>query len=234
MTKDVNDAPPLVELIRVDKIYPPDVAALRDISLQVFPGEIVYLTGRSGAGKTSLLNLICCQEKPSKGLIRIRGRDISLLTPRGIQRMRQKIGVAWQDFKLLENLTAAQNIAMAMEVTYAPPEAIGNRIAELLTTLQLMDKRNKPVGELSRGEQQRVALARAAANGPALLLADEPTGNLDAAATELVVALFQKINRENGSTIIVATHDESLYRETDCRVVDICNGQLSDHVRRTP
>jgi len=234
MTKDVNDDTPLVELINVDKMYPPDVAALRDISLQVFPGEIVYLTGRSGAGKTSLLNLICCQEKPSRGLIRIRGRDISLLTPRGVQRMRQKIGVAWQDFKLLENLTAAQNIAMAMEVAYIPQETIERRIAELLATLQLLDKLNKPTGELSRGEQQRVALARAAANGPALLLADEPTGNLDAAATELVVALFQKINRENGTTIIVATHDESLYRETNCRVVDICNGQLSDHIQHAP
>lgn len=234
MTKDASNDIPLVELVKVDKGYPPDAAALRDISLRVFPGEIVCITGRSGAGKTTLLNLICCQEKPSKGLIKIRGRDISLLTRRGVQRMRQKIGVAWQDFKLLENLTVAQNIAMAMEVAYAPAEAIRKRISELLCALRIMDKHDKPVGELSRGEQQRVALARAAANGPALLLADEPSGNLDTAATELVLDLFKRLNKENGTTIIVATHDEALYRDEEFRVVDLCNGQLSEHVWHTP
>lgn len=234
MRKDANSDTLLVELIKVEKVYPPDVVALQDISLSIFEKEIVFLTGRSGAGKTTLLNLICCLEKPSSGLIKIRGRDISQLTTRGVQRMRQKIGVAWQDFKLLEGQTVAENIAMAMEVTYTPKETITQRITELLVSLELMDKRNKPIAELSRGEQQRVALARAAANAPALLLADEPTGNLDATTTELVLNLFRQINREKGTTIIIATHDAALYQEAECRVVDLCNGKLSDHVWNAP
>ncbi|MGV1099446.1 cell division ATP-binding protein FtsE [Thiovibrio sp. JS02] len=234
MQKDASTSPPLIELVKVTKIYPPDVVALEDVSLQVFKGEILFLTGRSGAGKSTLLKLICCLETPSKGLIEVGGRDLSRIKPPGIQRMRQKIGVAYQDFKLLDKQTVAQNIAMAMEVTYAGKKLITERIDELLTMLNLIDKRDKLAGELSRGEQQRVALARAAANKPALLLADEPTGNLDPAATALVIKLVKRLNEENGSTIVIATHDESIYEETDHRVMDLCNGRISMHTCRKP
>jgi len=232
MQKNVNTSAPLVELVKVTKVYPPDVVALEEVSLQIFKGEILFLTGRSGAGKSTLLKMICCLDTPTKGLIEVGGRDLSRIKPAGIQRMRQKIGVAYQDFKLLEKQTVAQNIGLAMEVTYAAKKAIRERVDYLLSMLKLTEKRDKLAGELSRGEQQRVALARAAANAPALLLADEPTGNLDQKATELVINLIKHLNKESGSTIVIATHDESIYSETNHRVMDLCNGRISTHIAR--
>ena len=234
MPKDAITNEPLIEMVNVTKIYPPDVAALQDISLRIYKGEILFLTGMSGAGKTTLIKLACCLETPTSGRIDVAGRDLSLISPAGIQRMRQKIGVAYQDFRLLDKQTVFQNISMAMEVTYASTKAIRERVEELLTMLNLSDKRDKLTGDLSRGEQQRVALARAAANRPSLLLADEPTGNLDLTTTKLVINLFRHLNEEHGSTIVVATHDESIYAETEHRVVALSNGHLSDHPRRTP
>jgi cell division transport system ATP-binding protein len=232
MPISTTDSKPLIELVKVSKVYPPDVLALEDVSLKVLRGEILFLTGMSGAGKTTLLKLICCLETPTKGLIEVAGRDLSRIKSAGIQRMRQKIGVAYQDFKLLDKLTVMQNIAMAMEVTYKSKGEIRKRIMELLDMLNLTDKVNKLAGELSRGEQQRVALARAAANSPAVLLADEPTGNLDPAATDLVVNLFRQLN-ETGSTIVIATHDETIYEETDYRVMDLHYGHISTHTGKT-
>lgn len=217
----------LVELVDVTKIYPPDVVALEDVSLRIYKGEILFLTGMSGAGKTTLIKLICCLETPTRGRIEVAGRDLSLISRAGIQRMRQKIGVVYQDFRLLEKQSVFQNIAMAMEVSYANQKAIRARVEELLTLVNLTDKINKPAGELSRGEQQRVALARAAANSPSMLLADEPTGNLDPVSAELVLSLFRLLNKENNSTIVVATHDESIYAKTEHRVLALSNGQLS-------
>jgi len=234
MPLNVDTHNPLVELLKVTKIYPPDVIAAEDVSLRVNEGEIVFLTGMSGAGKTTLLKMICCIEAPSRGVIEVAGRDITKLSRAGIQRMRQKIGVAYQDFRLLEKQTVKQNIAMAMEVTYAGTRKINARVDELLAMLNLSDKRDKPAGELSRGEQQRVTLARAAANAPALILADEPTGNLDPATTTLVVNFFRHLNEENGSTIIVATHDESIYANTDYRVLTMFAGRLYDYSEDEP
>ena len=234
MPKDASTNEPLIEMVNVTKIYPPDVAALQDISLRIYKGEILFLTGMSGAGKTTLIKLICRLETPTRGLIEVAGRDLAKISTAGVQRMRQKIGVAYQDFRLLDRQTVLQNIAMAMEVTYASTKAIRTRVEELLALLNLSDKRDKLAGDLSRGEQQRVALARAAANGPSLLLADEPTGNLDPAATELVINLFRHLNEKNGSTIVVATHDASIYAETEHRVMTLSNGQLSAHPNRSP
>lgn len=225
MTLNFSNNRPVVEMAKVTKVYPPDVVALQDVSLTVNRGEIVFLTGMSGAGKTTLLKLIYRLEIPTKGLIEIAGRDLSKVKPSGIQRMRQKIGVAYQDFKLLPKLTVMQNISMAMEVTYQKPSAIRHRVMELLDILNLANKHNKPAGKLSRGEQQRVTLARATANSPPLLLADEPTGNLDSKATELVTNLFQHLN-ETGTTIIIATHDESIYSDTQHRQLDLNHGQF--------
>ncbi len=220
-----SDDKPIVELIRVTKVYPPDVTALHNISLKVNRGEILFLTGSSGAGKTTLLKLLCSLESPTKGLVEVGGQDLTRINAAGIQRMRQKIGVAYQEFRLLHNQTVMQNIAMAMEVTYQSGIVIRRRVRELLNMLGLADKMHKLVGELSRGEQQRVALARAAANSPPLLLVDEPTGNLDAAASAMVVNLFYNLN-ETGSTIIVATHDEAIYRDTDHRVITLKSGEI--------
>jgi len=227
MTPDFDDSDkPMVELVKVTKVYPPDVVALQDVSATVDKGEMVFLTGMSGAGKTTMLKLICRLEAPTSGVVEVSGRDLSHVSSGGLQQMRQKIGVAYQDFKLLPKLTAMENIAMAMEVAYQKPSVIRERVMELLEVLGLAGKYNKPAGKLSRGEQQRVSIARAAANAPPLLLADEPTGNLDPASSQLVMELFKKLNGE-GTTIIIATHDQCIYRDPDYRHLDLQNGLLS-------
>ncbi len=216
----------MVELARVSKVYPPDVTAIEDISLSVPKGEMFFLTGRSGAGKTTLLKLICGVEKPNKGLVEINGIDLSKIKPGQVPSLRQQIGMAYQDFKLLADRTVARNIDMAMEVCYMNTKAIRQRTRELLQKLQLEHKHDSLADNLSRGEQQRVAIARAVANSPTLILADEPTGNLDPATTELVLDLFEEQNRK-GATIIIATHDHSIYRNTSHQVVELSAGHFS-------
>lgn len=221
-----DDNPILVEVVKVTKIYPPDVVALRNVSLSARKGELIFLTGPSGAGKTTLLKLLCRQEVPTKGLIDIGGSELSTLSSGDIQKLRQNIGVAYQDFKLLPKLSVFQNIAMPLEVQFRNPREIRTRVTELLAKLGLGEKINKPAGKLSRGEQQRVAIARAAANTPRLLLADEPTGNLDAVSTRLVMDLFLELNN-SGSTIIIATHDEAIYQGTAYRKFELQQGELA-------
>ncbi len=217
--------PTIVELIKVSKNYPPDVIALADVSLTVETGEMFFLIGKSGAGKTTLLKLICNMETPSNGLIEVAGQNIHRLKGKKLARLRQKIGVAYQDFKLLTDRTVAENIAISMEVSYKKPPVISKRVKDLLAQLELSDKHDAITGELSRGEQQRVTLARAVANSPTLILVDEPTGNLDAATTEKVMNLLNKC-KSSGATIIIATHDDSLYRHTDHRIMELCRGKI--------
>ncbi len=217
--------PIMIEMIKVTKNYPPDVKALADISLTVTTGELFFLIGMSGAGKTTLLKLICNMETPSNGLIEVAGQNIHQLKGKKLARLRQKIGVAYQDFKLLTDRTVAENVAISMEVSYKKPPVIVKRVKDLLAQLQLSDKHDTITGELSRGEQQRVALARAVANSPALILVDEPTGNLDAATTEKVMTVLKKYNK-SGATIIIATHDESIYRQATHRIVELRKGRI--------
>lgn len=215
----------MIEAIKVSKSYPPDVHALRDISISVATGEMFFLTGMSGAGKTTLLKLICSQEAPSKGLIEVDGNNIHKLKGKKLAMIRQKIGVAYQDFKLLTDRTVAENIAIAMEVSYKKPQFIRERVRDLLARLLLTDKHDTITEELSRGEQQRVTLARSVANSPALILVDEPTGNLDASTTEKVMNLLTRINH-GGATIVIATHDESIYRNTSHRIMELRDGRV--------
>lgn len=217
----------MVELVKVSKVYPPDIMALQDISLSVKRGEMIFLTGMSGAGKTTLLKLICSLETSDKGLVEVAGHDLNRIKPVVLQRLRQKIGVAYQDFRLLPLQSVYQNIAMAMEVSYLPPATIRKRVESLLEQLGIADKRDKLAGKISRGEQQRVAIARAAANAPTLLLADEPTGNLDATITKLVVGLLESLNQA-GTTMIIATHDQSIYRQTNHRVINLEHGRFTE------
>lgn len=215
----------MIEMIKVSKQYPPDVVALKDISLSIASGEMFFVIGMSGAGKTTLLKLLCSMELASNGLIEIGGQAIHQLRGHRLARLRQKIGVAYQDFKLLTNRTTAENIAISMEVSYKKPAMIRKRVRDLLDQLDLADKHDTITGELSRGEQQRVTLARAIANSPTMILVDEPTGNLDATTTGRVMQLLTKCNKA-GATIVIATHDDSIYRHTSHRVMELRKGRL--------
>jgi cell division transport system ATP-binding protein len=229
MTTPSSENNKIVDIVKVTKIYPPDVMALRNISLSAFKGELIFLTGPSGAGKTTLLKLLTCIERPTKGLIEIGGNDIAKLNSKAVQKLRQRIGVAYQDFRLLPKQTVFQNIAMAMEVRFKSPKEIKQRVDDLLEMLSIPDKKNNLSGKLSRGEQQRVAIARAAANAPPLILADEPTGNLDEEATEKVMTLFRQLNKQ-GSTIIIATHDASIIKNThtEHRLLHLKHGHITE------
>lgn len=216
---------PMIEMIKVSKKYPPDVIALQEVSLSIAAGEMFFVIGMSGAGKTTLLKLLCSMELPSNGLIEIGGKPINQLKGHNLARLRQKIGVAYQDFKLLNDRTAAENIAISMEVSYKKPELISKRVKDLLEQLDLSDKHNTITAELSRGEQQRVTLARAIANSPTMILVDEPTGNLDATTTSRVMDLLHRCNK-GGATVVIATHDDSIYRHTAHRVMELHKGRL--------
>jgi cell division transport system ATP-binding protein len=216
---------PMIEMIKVSKKYPPDVIALQEVSLSIAAGEMFFVIGMSGAGKTTLLKLLCSMELPSNGLIEIGGQPINQLKGHKLARLRQKIGVAYQDFKLLNDRTAAENIAISMEVSYKKPELIKKRVRDLLEQLDLSDKHDTITAELSRGEQQRVTLARAIANSPTMILVDEPTGNLDATTTSRVMDLLHRCNK-GGATVVIATHDDSIYRHTTHRVMELHKGRL--------
>ena len=216
-----------VELIKVGKSYPPDVKALDEVSLSIGAGEMLFLTGRSGAGKTTLLRMLCRIETPDRGLVEIDGADLERLTNNDLQQLRRRIGMAYQDFKLLPERSVARNIGMALEVCYRKKSFIRARTRQLLKRLGLSDKSRARAGDLSRGEQQRVALARALANDPDLILADEPTGNLDAETTRLVMDLFHE-HHDRGATILIATHDPSIFADSGHRVIELVEGRLRE------
>lgn len=232
MSQETTPPDVIIDLIKVSKVYPPDVHAISDISLTVDRGEIVFLTGMSGAGKTTLLRLISRMEKPTKGMVDVAGFDIAKLPQRNIHLLRRKIGMAYQDFKLLPNRTVADNIAIAMEVVYHTKSFIEKRTRDLLDQLDLVRKYGTRTEELSRGEQQRVSIARAVANSPEIVLADEPTGNLDAETTGRVVNLFHQLHRQ-GTTILIATHDKSLYQHTTSRVIELRYGRIRSSLPET-
>lgn len=220
-----SESTTMVELIKVSKSYPPDVNALVNLSLTIERGEMFFVIGMSGAGKTTLLKLISTMEPATNGLIEITGTPVHRLKGTKLARLRQKIGVAYQDFKLLLNRTAAENIAISMEVSYKKPQYIRDRVKSLLDQVGLADKHDMITGELSRGEQQRVTLARAVANSPSIILVDEPTGNLDAVTTERVMKLLDNCKKA-GATIVIATHDDSIYRNTNCRILELSKGRM--------
>lgn len=215
----------IIDLAKVSKIYPPDVQALNDVSLSVKRGEIVFLIGKSGAGKSTLLRLLSRMERQTKGVVEVDDYDLGNINRTNLQKLRRNIGFAYQDFKLLAHKTVAQNIAVAMEVSYTRSSVIRMRTKKLLKQLGLEDKYDTPVCELSGGEQQRVSIARAVSNNPRLIIADEPTGNLDSETTSMVMDLLREHN-EKGATLIIATHDESIYRNTSHRVIELKEGRI--------
>ena len=215
----------MVELIKVSKTYHPHIQALSDVSISIRSGEMVFITGRSGAGKTTFLKLLCKMELPTRGLVEIDGLDIRKMRGKRLSYLRQQIGVAYQDFKLLHDRTVAENISIAMEVSYRKPQIIRKRVKALLEELDLSDKHNSMTGDLSRGEQQRVTLARAVANSPKLILVDEPTGNLDATTTSRVMEMLVGLNN-SGATVLIATHDHTIYRDVEHRLLELRGGQM--------
>lgn len=217
----------MIQLFHVSKIYPPNTAALKDLNLQIAKGELVFLAGPSGAGKTTLLKLLFREEEPSKGQIIIHGKDVTKLNSRGVARLRQQIGLVFQEFKFLPHMTAIDNVALAALVTGVPRQESYTKAYQLLRELGLREKYDAKPPALSGGEQQRVAIARALMNDPMVVLADEPTGNLDANLAEETMRLFRKI-RERGTTIIIASHDLDLSQRYGTRVISLQEGYLVD------
>lgn len=217
----------MIQLFHVSKIYSPNTAALKDINLQIAKGELVFLAGPSGAGKTTLLKLLFREEEPSKGQIIIHGKDVTKLNSRGVARLRQQIGLVFQEFKFLPHMTALDNVALAALVTGVPRRESYSKAYHLLHELGLQEKYDAKPPALSGGEQQRVAIARALMNDPMVVLADEPTGNLDANLADETMRLFRKI-RERGTTIIIASHDLDLSQRYGTRVISLQEGYLID------
>ncbi len=215
----------MIRLFRVSKIYPPNYPALIDIHLEIEKGEFVFLSGPSGAGKTTLLKLLFRGEEATDGQIVVNGRNVGRLGAGEVARLRQEIGLVFQEFKLLPAMTVLDNVALAAEVVGTPARASRKKAFNLLVELGLKDKHDAKPAMLSGGEQQRVAIARALVNDPLLVLADEPTGNLDPEVAEETMHLFARIH-ERGATIVIATHDAGLLQRFPYRVITLQRGGL--------
>lgn len=215
----------MIRMRRVTKIYKGNVYALEDVTLDVEKGEFVFLVGPSGSGKTTLIKLLIKEEEPTSGQIYIADTNINQLRKWKVPYLRRKIGCVFQDFKLLPHKTVFQNVAYAMEVTGKSRRLIEQQVPEVLKLVGLGHKLDAFPDELSGGEQQRVAIARAFINRPPILLADEPTGNVDPSLGEGIVRLLEKIN-STGTTVIVATHDKNIVNAFRKRVIALENGRI--------
>jgi cell division transport system ATP-binding protein len=215
----------MIQMFGVDKIYGHDIVALQGVSLEIERGEFVFLTGPSGAGKTTLLQLIMCAERPTRGQLLVNQRNVTRMSRSQIPRLRRNIGFVFQDFKLLDRLDVYENVAFAMRVTAVRESEIRKRVSHALRSVQLEDKMRSNPLKLSGGERQRVAIARALVHGPKLLLADEPTGNLDPDLTVDILNLFLRINAL-GTTVVLATHDRSIIDRFHQRVIALDRGMI--------
>ena len=215
----------MIRFANVYKAYPNGALALKDVTFHVSKGEFVFLTGHSGAGKSTIMKLLFAEQRPSQGDVKVSGYSVPALRANEIPRLRRRLGVVFQDFRLLEDRSAAENVAFALEVTGARSDTIPARVMRVLTQVGLAAKSRAYPRELSGGEQQRVAIARALVNDPAILLADEPTGNLDERATRGVFQLLREINA-GGTVVVMATHDLDLVRQTQYRTLELRDGQV--------
>lgn len=215
----------MIQLFHVYKSYGQDSPALVDINLDVSKGDFVFLAGGSGAGKSTLLKLIFAAERPSRGQLLVNGRNVARLQKREIPHLRRTVGVVFQDFKLLPRRTVEENVAVTLEVLGMPKRDIRSRVYHVLKQVGLAHKLHALPTTLSGGEQQRVAIARALVNEPQVLLADEPTGNLDSERAAEIVSLLELAN-SRGTTLIVATHDRKLLENSGKRVITLTQGRL--------
>ena len=209
----------------VTKIFEPDIVALEDIYLQISKGEFVYLVGETGSGKTTLMRCVMRDVIPTRGHISAGGRVLRKINRFNLALFRRDIGVVFQDFMLLPNLTAFENVAFVLEVMGLPPKEIADKVTDVLKSVGIWRRRNLYPPQLSGGEQQRLTIARAIVNTPALLLADEPTGNLDNNTAEEIMQLLLEINAA-GTTVLMATHNDYLVNTYRQRVVEIHRGRI--------
>ncbi len=222
-------------MIKFEKAYKQyekkDKFALEDINLYINKGDFVFLVGSSGAGKSTFIRLLLREQQLSRGRLTINGSDVSKLTPRTIPKYRRNIGVVFQDFKLLSNKTVYENVAFAMEVTHQKKKDIRRKVPVALSLVGLSHKAKSYPSQLSGGEQQRVGIARAIINNPLILIADEPTGNLDPYNADEIMKLLQDINRR-GTTVIVATHAKEIVDKLQKRVITLEEGRILSDVQR--
>lgn len=217
----------MIRLSHVTKIYPNGVKALDDVSFTIGKGEFVFIVGDSGSGKTSIIKSIMREIEVTSGSILIEGVDITQIKKRNIPKLRRNLGVVFQDFRLLNDRSVYQNIAFVLEITGKPSHRIRKIVPSLLARVGLKDKAKMKPQELSGGEQQRTALARALANNPPILIADEPTGNLDPKRSWEIIKLLQDINLY-GTTVVVVTHDKEIVDALKKRVITLRRGQIVD------
>ena len=214
-----------IEMFNVSKQYKNGVTALNDISINIENGEFVYVVGHSGAGKSSFLKLIYCEEKATAGQVIVAGDDLTKLKAKKLPYFRRKVGTVFQDYKLLPQKTVYENIAYAMQIIGKKNREIKKRVSEVLELVGLRHKANSFPNQLSGGEQQRVAIARAIVNSPEILVADEPTGNLDPENSWEIMKILEQINMQ-GTTIIMGTHNSNIVNTIKHRVVTIDSGEI--------
>jgi len=219
----------MIRVFHLYKNYLPTVAVLKDVSFTLEAGDFVFLTGPSGAGKTTLLRLLFAAERPKSGQILIDGKNITNFSRRRIAHVRRSIGVVFQDFKLITYRTVFDNVALVLEITGTPRNEIKKRVWKVLKLVGIEQKLYRYPLELSGGEQQRVAIARALVNDPQIILADEPTGNLDFEITTEIMNIFNNVNAQ-GTTVMVATHNRLLLQKFKRRVLSLHNGMLQEGV----
>lgn len=215
----------MIRMHHVYKYYNKTVPALEDISLRVEKGEFVFLTGPSGAGKSTFLKLIYAAEYPTQGQVLVAGRNVEKLRESSVPYLRRNVGVVFQDFKLLNSRTIFENVSITLEVLGLPRSQIHHRVMKMLTNVGMQNRLYSYPLELSGGEQQRIAIARALVGDPTILLADEPTGNLDKNMTGEIMQLLHDFNLR-GTTVVVATHDPGLFHRFDTRVLRLERGRL--------
>lgn len=215
----------MISLDKVTKTYQRNWVALDDVSIEIAKGEFVFITGPTGAGKSTLLRLIYKDEDPTKGTIKVLDQNLRFLKHKDIPRYRRKIGVIFQDFKLLPDRTLEENVAFALEVIDTPPRDLKKKLMDILTYLRLSHKRYFYPYQLSGGEQQKIAIARALVRDPYILLADEPTGNLDSENSKRILAEFKRLNKEMGQTILMITHNPDA-ANTAARILRMKDGYI--------
>ncbi|MBS4762350.1 cell division ATP-binding protein FtsE [Carnobacteriaceae bacterium zg-ZUI252] len=215
----------MIEITRVSKRYPNGITAINDVSVTIEQGEFVYIVGPSGSGKSTFIKMLYCDERLTTGDIRVGEFDLKRIKQKELPYLRRYVGVVFQDFKLLDKKTVYENIAYAMEVIGKKPSFIRKRVLEVLDLVGLKHKIRMFPNELSGGEQQRIAIARAIANMPGVLIADEPTGNLDPDTALEIMHILERIS-ENGTTVIMATHSKQIVNEMKHRVLAIENGRI--------